>query len=291
MSDSAPTPPPPPPPGQPSRTQQPSSGIAVTALVCGLVGLVIALIPILGIFGIALGLVAVVLGLIGRSKAKKGEAAGKGMALAGAITGTLAVILGIIGLVIVGNAFNDLENAFDEAPPTFQPEATVTPTTAETTTSDEPAPNPTEAVAGTRDNPVPLGTVASFEDWDVSVDDVTLDATDEVVAANDFNSEPENGQYVLVTLTFTYTGQGEGNSMFAFNPVLVGSDARQYETHECMAVTPNPMSDAPTLENGGTFTGSDCFDIPPEALDGARLFLEPTMSFDDEARAYYQLPQ
>lgn len=298
----SPTPPPPPPPSappdQPPWPTQRSSGLAVTALVCGLLGMVIALIPILGIFGIALGLVAVVLGLIGRSKAKKGEAAGKGMALAGAITGVLAVTLGIVGLVIVGNAFNELESVFDEEAPAFSTGSDVAAPSAPPATAGAMEPSDTDSsdtstqsTAGSRDNPVPLGTIASFEDWDVSIDEVKLNATEEVMSANDFNSEPENGQYALITFTFTYTGEGEGNAMFAFKAVLVGSDARQYETYECMAVTPNSMSDAPTLEQGGTFTGSECFDVPPDVLDdGAHLFIEPTISFSDDARAYYELP-
>lgn len=265
--------------------------MAVAALVCGILGLVIALIPILGIFGIALGLVAFVLGLIARSKAKTGEAAGKGMALAGVITGTLATVLGIVGLVIVGNAFNELENVFSEDPPAIQPDADSgserDPVVDDSTAQAEPS----EATTGSRDNPVPLGTVASFEEWDVSVDEVTLDATDEVIGANTFNDEPDNGRYVLVTLTLTYTGDSDGSPMFAFNPVLVGSDARQYQTFDCSAVPPDSMNDAPTLENGGTFTGNECFDVSPEALVGSRLFVEPTMSFSDEARVYYQMPE
>jgi len=94
------------------------SGMAVASLICGIFGAVIALIPILGIFGLGLGLVALILGLIGWSKARKGEAKGKGIAITGTIFGALALVLGIVGVVIVQGAFDqfgqDLEEIGDQ---------------------------------------------------------------------------------------------------------------------------------------------------------------------------------
>lgn len=97
--------------GQPQTVyvERAGSGMAVAALVCGIFGLVIALIPILGIFGIGLGLIAFVVGLIARSKAKKGTASGKGIATSAVVIGVLAVTLGIAGLVIVGDVFDQLD--------------------------------------------------------------------------------------------------------------------------------------------------------------------------------------
>jgi hypothetical protein len=110
----------PPPPAQPPERQEVvyverrGSGMAVAALVCGIVGAVIALIPILGIFGIILGLLGLIFGLVGWSKARKGQSGGKGMAISGAILGALAIALGIWGLVIVGDAFDQLDQDLQE---------------------------------------------------------------------------------------------------------------------------------------------------------------------------------
>ena len=88
------------------------NGLAVTALVCGIVGAVVGLIPILAIPALALGLVAFVLGILGRRKAKKDPRAGrKGAATAGIILGVIAIALGIAGLVIVNDAVNDLDRS------------------------------------------------------------------------------------------------------------------------------------------------------------------------------------
>ncbi|MEX2289395.1 MAG: DUF4190 domain-containing protein [Mycobacteriales bacterium] len=72
------------------------NGLGVAALVLGILSLVSWFLFVGGIFGV----VAVVLGLVGRGRAKRGEATNGGMALAGVITGMVGVLLTI--LVIAG---------------------------------------------------------------------------------------------------------------------------------------------------------------------------------------------
>lgn len=78
-----------PPPGV-GRT--PKNGAGIAALVVAVAGIVTAL-SVVG--GILLGIVAVVLGFIGRGRAKRGEADNGGVALAGVVLGALAVVAGI----------------------------------------------------------------------------------------------------------------------------------------------------------------------------------------------------
>jgi hypothetical protein len=101
----------PPPPAQPPEPQEVisverrGSGMAVAALVFGMVGFVIALIPMVGVLGIPPGLLGLIFGLVGWSKARKGRAGGEGMAISGAFLGALAIGLGIWGLAIVATPF------------------------------------------------------------------------------------------------------------------------------------------------------------------------------------------
>jgi Domain of unknown function (DUF4190) len=68
--------------------KQVGNGVAVAAMICGIVGVVLGLIPILGIPALALGLVALVLGIVGRKRVKRDPNVGhKGMATAGVILG------------------------------------------------------------------------------------------------------------------------------------------------------------------------------------------------------------
>ncbi|MDQ2839256.1 MAG: DUF4190 domain-containing protein, partial [Actinomycetota bacterium] len=74
------------------------SGMAVAALVLGILGLITS-ITVLG--GIVFGLLGIILGIVASKRAKRGEAAGRGMAIAGIATGALALLV-VIGLIIAG---------------------------------------------------------------------------------------------------------------------------------------------------------------------------------------------
>lgn len=125
--------------GQPAGAQQPSgspppgygqppygtsgghsgpkkNGLGVASLVLGVLSLVSWFFLIGGLFG----LIAIVLGIIGRGRAKRGEADNGGVALAGIITGALGLLLTI--LVIAGVAalfgsgeFSNLTDCLSEA--------------------------------------------------------------------------------------------------------------------------------------------------------------------------------
>lgn len=69
-----------------------SNGVAIAALVCGILSLV-CLPP--------LGLVAVPLGIAGMSKAKKIGGNGRGLAIGGLITGILGILATIVIVIVI----------------------------------------------------------------------------------------------------------------------------------------------------------------------------------------------
>jgi len=125
MSEQPPAPPPPPPPPrdglgglemadqqeerQVMYVQAQSNGMATAALVLGLVGAVFGLIPLTFWIALICGILAVVFGISGRRNAAKGLGRG-GMATWGLILGIVAIALGILGIAIIFDAFEDLED-------------------------------------------------------------------------------------------------------------------------------------------------------------------------------------
>src|SRR5688572_26315443 len=81
------------------------NGFGVAALVLGILSLVTWFLFVGGLFGA----IAVVLGVIGRGRAKRGEANNGGMALAGLITGAVGVLLTILVIVGVAALWNSEE--------------------------------------------------------------------------------------------------------------------------------------------------------------------------------------
>lgn len=97
---------------------QPRNGFGITALVVGLIAICLGFIPLFGLGAIIGGIIATTFGLLGFSRARRGVATNRKMSLIGAIAGICAGALGIWGLVIVSNAFTDLDNAVKGAAPT-----------------------------------------------------------------------------------------------------------------------------------------------------------------------------
>jgi hypothetical protein len=97
------------PPG-PTGVQGPQAarnGLGVTALVLGIIG-ALSGIPML-LFWLAgpLGVLALIFGLIGFGRARKGGATNKGVALTGTILGVIALILSVVGAVVTLTAVNE----------------------------------------------------------------------------------------------------------------------------------------------------------------------------------------
>jgi hypothetical protein len=87
----------PPPPPQPYANYEqppaaPKNGLGIAALITAIVSLPAAL-SVVG--GFILGIAAVVMGFMGHSRAKKGEATNGGVAIAGIVLGALGIILSI----------------------------------------------------------------------------------------------------------------------------------------------------------------------------------------------------
>ena len=90
-----------------------SNGMATAALVLGIIGVVAGLVPFLFFVALPCGILGLIFGVLGRSRSER-TGIGRGNATAGAITGGIAIALGIIGLVILGVIADDIDDDFDE---------------------------------------------------------------------------------------------------------------------------------------------------------------------------------
>ncbi|MDQ3431530.1 MAG: DUF4190 domain-containing protein [Actinomycetota bacterium] len=86
--------------GQPPKQ---TNGVAIGALVVGLLSVPLAIFVIGGL----LGLIAVILGFVGVSKSKSLRGAGKGMAITGIVSGALGLILAVLVVAGVATLFSN----------------------------------------------------------------------------------------------------------------------------------------------------------------------------------------
>jgi hypothetical protein len=98
----------PPPPsyhGGPYAPVTPKNGLGIASLVLAVVGLL----SVATVFApIALGIVAVFLGFLGRGRAKRGTANNAGVAIAGIVLGGLAVVVGAAFIAIWTTVWKDV---------------------------------------------------------------------------------------------------------------------------------------------------------------------------------------
>jgi membrane-bound ClpP family serine protease len=107
-----------PPPGQYPAGGYPAggrrrNGMGTAALVLGVVALVLVLLLIFSPLGAFLGLLAVLFGIVGVVRANRGDADNRGQAVAGLVTGGLALLLGIWFTISVGVWFSTHVNDFN----------------------------------------------------------------------------------------------------------------------------------------------------------------------------------
>ncbi|GAA3370832.1 hypothetical protein GCM10020367_19040 [Streptomyces sannanensis] len=98
--------------------QQARNGLGVAALIVGIAGVVFGLIPILFWISGLLGILALIFGLIGHSRARQGLATNKGMALAGTILGGVSLLMAVAGVIItvmvVKDATEEIKKEIDK---------------------------------------------------------------------------------------------------------------------------------------------------------------------------------
>lgn len=268
--------------GVSGQFNQRGKALAITALSVSGVALLLCWIPVVNNLVFILGLVAVVLALVASVVTMGAQSSFRGMAIAAVAVS----ILSVVG-VLASQAY--YRSVISDAFGISEDETRQRPTAITSESHASPSGNSSESDAGTAARPFPLGTTASMgPDYEVAVVGVKLDATAEVLAANRFNNPPE-GQYVLVQLHVKYVGVGEGNPWLDLSPTFVGTDARQYDAHECNAVLAQGAMDVPTLETGGAAGYQVCMDVPEGAANGAKVFVERRLSFSDKTRAYWAL--
>jgi hypothetical protein len=253
-------------PGQPPPPQK--KGLAITALVLSIVALVLCLIPVINNFAIVLGLVGLGFAIAALVIASKRQQK-KGMAIAALIMSVVAIIGAIVSQLIFVAALNSVSDAIEEG-------------------SDGVVPLTQEQQSEAAERPaLGLGESSAVGDeYNVTVNAVNLDATEDILAVNEFNEGPQ-GQFVLIDLSVEYTGSEEGDPWIDLGVNFVGSDARQYDSSTCTVLLEKNGSDVPTLENGGKGDYQVCMDVPAEAVQDAQIFVEPTVSFDNDSRVYW----
>lgn len=267
-----------PPPG-PSRQR---NTVGLVALVVAVLGFIFAVAEgayLLGWILLPIAFVLALVALLQRDRPKK-------MALAALIISIIGTIAGVVAFM--GSAAQAFDEAFTDETTVSEPTAvdpgealqSAEPQSKEETTDEPVAMEEEEAAAvGTRENPLPLGSSVSGEDWEVTVNSFSPDATDEVMAENQFNDEPDGGAvYALVNVTVKRIAPESGYPM-EVSVGFVTASGNVVTSADAMAVAPESINDATELYEGAEASGNVALMIPQG--DTGTLRVSPGLFADD----------
>lgn len=259
-------------PGTPGPAGNTGAGkaLAITALCLAIVSLMLCWVPIvnnlvffLGLLALGFAIASLIISVRKRSKAR-------GMSIAAALIAVVSLVGVLASQAMYSSVIDSIGKSIEDSA-----DGIVDVAPKDVKKADA------EALA--------LGAIATVgAEYEVSVKSVNLNAGDAIAAASEYNA-PAQGQYVLLGLGVKYVGAEEGDPWIDLGVKLVGSDARQYSSSTCSAMVEKPGMDVPTLENGGTGEYQVCMDVPVAALTGAKVFVEPTFSFKDDQRVYWDV--
>lgn len=247
-----------------------SNGLATAGFVLGLLGLLSSWIPFLNIVGIMLGVIGVVLAGVGLAKSKKANA-GKGLAIAGIVLGSLAVIFAVLINAVfvsaVDKAVQETTGTSVQAP---------SDSSADANSGDKAA---SDAELGTsRDNPAPLGSAVTGDDWTV-----TLNAV-KTVNQDSMGQKPAAGSTLLaINLTATYNGDDEQGSTPWATVKFVGADGTTIDSTSgsTLFIAENEFDSLKTVYNGASVKGEQLLEVPADSWQEGVLAVSPGMLSDD----------
>jgi hypothetical protein len=163
-------------------------------------------------------------------------------------------------------------------------------TTEATPTPDSSASSAAGDERGTRDAPVAAGETVRVGEWDVTVLSAIPDATEAVLAENEFNDPPAEGrQFLMVEVSATYEGAESEEVFTGLTMTTVGDSAVAYTSFEdTCGVVPGELDTFSEVFPGGTQVGNLCWHVLTEDAESLVLIVDNAFSFDED-RAYLAL--
>jgi hypothetical protein len=128
-------------------------------------------------------------------------------------------------------------------------------------------PDAAAVALGSQRRPIPLARSADVGAWSLRIDDVALDGTEEVLAANQFNTPPDGDDtFVLVDLTVRRRAAGPAVLRGSVTVRLATPAGRQYPLTTDCGVLPRPLDVQQPVGEGQEVDGQLCWVVPVHDL-------------------------
>ena len=198
-----------------------------------------------------------------------------------------------LGILMIAFAIAACGGTGDTTDTTVGDGATTTTVADETATTDAES-TTTTALPRTSESsltsPIEVGAVVQVGSWRLRVSGVTPDATGQVMAENEFNEPPgEGNQFFIASVEATYTGTDSSTFWLDMTLKAVGEASVAYEPFDATCgVIPDDLNDTGETFPGGTVTGNVCWNIESSDATSLVMVAEESFSFE-ETRAFLSL--
>lgn len=246
-------------------------GLAVTALIVGIVAFLTGLVPVVGVL---LGVASIVMAIIALSQRQPRALAITAIVLgACASVASIATTAGVASLA--GRTPTSVQQSVADDEETSAPKETEESAPEETEPAAEEKPSEPEppAADGSASNPLPQPYVAKGllggEKYSLTARVVNASANAQVEEWNMFNEQPPAGyKYVVVEMTMTgIDPDGVEPSLATFDLSLATAEGNRYDAEFVVFGDGMPaMNDGPTLYPGNAFTGYSAYIVPEAAV-------------------------
>lgn len=248
-------------------------GLAVAALVIGVVAFLTGLVPVLGLL---LGVGAVVLGILGLRAVSAGRAGGRGAAIGGLVLGAIATVTNLVVLLLLvvasagGTTEEPAASSSASAPSASESGPAEPPAepSAEAPPAEEPAPAPEPAAPG-------IGEPVTTDDGSqYTVTAFTCGIP--LVGDENFGVEAQ-GEFCQLDLTLLNTG--DEAVTFNSSEVKAFAGSTEYSSDGEASIYAEGNAFLEDVNPGNTLNAKIFFDVPPgtvleRAVVGAGLFAE-----------------
>jgi len=258
-------------PGQPyAQPGQPAGGgkkpvhvLGIIALVAAGLGFVLACIPVTVFFGWVVLPIALVLSIV--ALFMKGAKWPGIVGISASVVGM--IVAAIVTIVAVFSIFDAVERSIED----YGASSGI----VEEEFDSEFAPE----VFGSREEPLAIGETIVTDEYEVVINSIDLNATEQVLAADEYNEAPPEGEiYAIVNVTVTYTGEdSSSDGMVGID--YVGADGVVKGDAYAYAWGIEPEFGMTELFTGASATTNLVLQLPAEA-DGV---LRVSPGFFDEA--------
>ena len=202
----------------------------------------------------------------------------------------MTIALALSALVIAGCDAGPADGAGGTLVDPDAPAETPAPAPDDAPTPDESGDAAETSAEGTRTNPAAIGATARIGDWEVTITDVDLDATEVVLEENQFNDGPADGRsFVLWSIEATYNGDDSGTAWIDLNWKVVGAAGNSFGSgmDDSCGVVPDDLFSKGETFPGGVVTGNVCVSAETDQLDGGTILVEELFG---GSRTFFALP-